>query len=59
MYDRIRQRLQAEIESIREAGLWKSERLIEGPQGARLAVEGREVLNFCANNYLGWPTSPR
>jgi len=58
MYGEIRQRLQAELEAIREAGLWKAERLIEGPQGARVAVAGREVLNFCANNYLGLANDP-
>jgi glycine C-acetyltransferase len=58
MYGQVRQRLQAELEAIREAGLWKGERLIEGPQGARVAVAGREVLNFCANNYLGLANEP-
>ena len=53
MYGEIRRRLQAELDGIREAGLWKCERVVEGPQGARVAVGGREVLNFCANNYLG------
>src|SRR5690606_33932692 len=46
--------LQKEIDSIREAGLYKAERIIEGHQGARVQVPGREgVLNLCANNYLG------
>ena len=40
------------------AGLWKDERVLEGPQGARVAVGGREVLNFCANNYLGLANEP-
>ena len=50
MYGEMKARLQAELEAIREAGLWKAERVLEGPQGARVAVAGREVLNFCANN---------
>ncbi len=53
MYGEIRTRLGSELGEIRQAGLWKGERVIEGPQGARVAVAGREVLNFCANNYLG------
>jgi glycine C-acetyltransferase len=58
MYGEIRRRLQAELDGIREAGLWKGERVVEGPQGARVAVGGREVLNFCANNYLGLANEP-
>ncbi len=58
MYGQIRRRLQAELEGIREAGLWKGERVMEGPQGARVAVGGRAVLNFCANNYLGLANEP-
>ncbi|MCH2112707.1 MAG: glycine C-acetyltransferase [Planctomycetes bacterium] len=46
--------LEEEIQGIRDAGLWKSERVITTPQGAGIQVEsGAEVLNFCANNYLG------
>jgi len=55
----IAQRLQAEIDEIRNAGLWKDERIIESPQAARITVGGREVLNFCANNYLGLADNPR
>ena len=58
MYGEVRQRLQTEIDEIRAAGLWKDERLIETPQAARVAVGGREVLNFCANNYLGLANDP-
>jgi len=58
MYGEIRRRLQAELDGIREAGLWKGERVVEGPQGARVAVGGRDVLNFCANNYLGLANEP-
>ena len=53
MYGTVRTRLLGALDDIREAGLWKGELVIDGPQGARLAVGGREVLNFCANNYLG------
>lgn len=59
MYGEVRKRWQAELDAIRAAGLWKEERLIESPQGARIAVGGREVLNFCANNYLGLASDPR
>ena len=59
MYGDVARRLQAELEEIREAGLWKDERPIESPQAARVAVGGREVLNFCANNYLGLANDPR
>ena len=58
MQGEIRQRLQAELEGIREAGLWKGERIVEGPQGAHVPVDGHEVLNFCANNYLGLADDP-
>jgi glycine C-acetyltransferase len=58
MYGEAKQRLQAELDEIRDAGLWKGERVLEGPQGARVAVGGREVLNFCANNYLGLANDP-
>jgi glycine C-acetyltransferase len=58
MYGDTGRRLGAELEAIRQAGLWKGERVIEGPQGARVAVGGREVLNFCANNYLGLANDP-
>jgi glycine C-acetyltransferase len=58
MYGEVQTRLQAELETIRQAGLWKGERVLEGPQGARVSVAGREVLNFCANNYLGLAAEP-
>ena len=58
MYGDVKVRLQTELEAIHQAGLFKSERLIEGPQGARVTVAGREVLNFCANNYLGLANEP-
>src|SRR5262245_34729023 len=59
MVDRdVSARLEAELAEIREAGLWKDEHLMQGPQGPRVAVGGREVLNFCANNYLGLANDP-
>lgn len=51
--------LRAELDGIREAGLEKRERVIASPQGATILVGGREVLNFCANNYLGLGNDPR
>ena len=47
------------IAEIKEAGLYKNERLIESPQQAAIQVAGKEVLNFCANNYLGLSNNPR
>lgn len=51
--------LRQELDGIREAGLEKRERVIASPQGAAIRVGGREVLNFCANNYLGLGNDPR
>ena len=60
MYNSLQKQLTAELDSIRQAGLYKEERQIATPQGARIAVVGgREVLNFCANNYLGLANDPR
>jgi glycine C-acetyltransferase len=53
------QRIAAEIEEIKSAGLFKSERIIESPQGPEIIVNGKKVLNFCANNYLGLSSHPR
>ena len=58
MYGSVKQRLQGELSDIREASLEKRERIIEGPQGAVISVGGVEVLNFCANNYLGLSNDP-
>ena len=52
MYGKFQEHLQQELKDIKEAGLYKEERLIEGPQQAAIQVKGQEVLNFCANNYL-------
>ncbi|GAB3323752.1 glycine C-acetyltransferase [Larkinella ripae] len=55
----IKEELQQELDSIREAGLYKSERIIISPQSSVIAIHGgREVLNFCANNYLGLSSHP-
>lgn len=59
MYGKFQEHLQQELENIKEAGLYKEERLIEGPQQAAIQVKGKEVLNFCANNYLGLSNNPR
>lgn len=59
MYGKFQEHLQKELTDIREAGLYKNERLIEGPQQAAIQVAGKEVLNFCANNYLGLSNNPR
>ena len=48
----------AQLAEIREAGLWKEERVISSPQGAYIEVGGRQVLNLCANNYLGLSSNP-
>ncbi|CAN5393481.1 glycine C-acetyltransferase [soil metagenome] len=58
MYLKFKQHLESTINDIREAGLYKSERVIDGPQDARIEVGGREVLNMCANNYLGLSDHP-
>jgi glycine C-acetyltransferase len=52
-------RLQQELQEIESAGLYKRERIIESVQGAEITVNGRTVLNFCANNYLGLSSHPR
>jgi len=51
-------RLQNEISEIQQSGLYKNERIIESPQGAEIMVNGKKVLNFCANNYLGLSSHP-
>ncbi|MBV9215641.1 MAG: glycine C-acetyltransferase [Acidobacteria bacterium] len=58
MYGAVKQHLQATLDEIQEAGLFKNERVIESPQDARITVQGREVLNMCANNYLGLSDHP-
>lgn len=59
MYGKIKNHLQAELENIREAGLFKEERIIASPQDAEITLNtGQKVLNFCANNYLGLSDHP-
>jgi glycine C-acetyltransferase len=59
MYEKIKEHLRKELGSIEEAGLFKRERVIVSPQGAQIKIEsGEEVLNFCANNYLGLSSHP-
>jgi glycine C-acetyltransferase len=60
MYEKIKPFLKKELESIKEAGLFKKERIITTPQGAHIqTTESSEVINFCANNYLGLSSHPR
>jgi glycine C-acetyltransferase len=59
MFGKMREHLAAELTAIREAGLYKTERIIESPQSSEIMVGGRAVLNFCANNYLGLSAHPR
>lgn len=59
MYGKFQEHLQQELKDIKDAGLYKEERLIEGPQQAAIQVKGKEVLNFCANNYLGLSNNSR
>lgn len=60
MYEKMQKHLQEELGSIKDAGLFKDERIIVSPQMAEIKVKsGQEVLNFCANNYLGLSNHPR
>jgi len=59
MYSNFKQHLQKELSAIQTAGLYKTERVIESAQGAEIEVNGRKVLNFCANNYLGLANNPK
>ncbi len=59
MYGKMKEHLCNTIAEIKEAGLYKNERLIESPQQAAIQVAGKGVLNFCANNYLGLSNHPR
>ena len=58
MYGNYKDFLQKELSAIKEAGLYKDERVITSPQGAEIAVGDKKVLNFCMNNYLGLSNSP-
>lgn len=60
MYGKLQEHLINEIAQIKEAGIFKTERIITTPQGAVIKTsEGKEVLNFCANNYLGLSSHPK
>lgn len=59
MYGKLKEHLEAEIETLKREGLFKKERIIVSPQGAEIKIDsGEEVLNFCANNYLGLSSHP-
>src|SRR5438105_3925582 len=59
MNEKLVNRMVSELEEIRNSGLYKTERVIESPQGAEIFVNGKTVLNFCANNYLGLSSHPK
>jgi glycine C-acetyltransferase len=59
MNEKFVRRIAEEVEDIRQSGLYKKERVIQGPQGAEILVNDRVVLNFCANNYLGLSSHPK
>lgn len=59
MNDKFAARIGNELEEIKAAGLFKNERIIASPQGAEIVVNGKTVLNFCANNYLGLSSHPK
>src|SRR5438094_1544814 len=55
---RLRQHLRTQLDDLRTRGLYKRERQLQGPQGSAIRVAGQEVINFCANNYLGLANHP-
>ena len=59
MNENLVQRIAGEVAEIKSAGLYKTERIIASPQGAEIIVNGKTVLNFCANNYLGLSSHPK
>ncbi len=59
MYQTLKPVLEQELEEIKNAGLFKQERIISTPQGAEITANGKPVLNFCANNYLGFSSHPK
>jgi glycine C-acetyltransferase len=60
MYEQFKPKLEQELQSIEEAGIFKRERIITSPQSAEITIAGgKQVLNFCANNYLGLSSHPR
>src|SRR5258708_5066403 len=59
MYDTLKPVLEKELGDIKEAGLYKQERIISSPQGADIVANGKKAINFCANNYLGLSSHPK
>ena len=59
MFENVRESLRQEIEEIKDAGLYKEERIITSPQAAEIKANNQDVLNFCANNYLGLSSHPK
>ena len=59
MNEQLKERLTVELDEIRKADLFKKEKIIESPQGAVIHVEGKDVINLCANNYLGLSSHPK
>ena len=59
MNEKFVERIRKEVEDIKTSGLYKTERIIASPQGAEITVNGRQVVNFCANNYLGLSSHPK
>ncbi|HEY9551921.1 MAG TPA: glycine C-acetyltransferase [Prevotella sp.] len=59
MYGKMKEHLSNQLAELKNAGLFKDERIIESPQSSSITVKGKEVLNFCANNYLGLSNHPR
>ena len=59
MYGKLKKHLQKQLECIKDDGLYKTERIITTPQGVEIETNGKKVLNFCANNYLGLSNDPR
>ena len=59
MYGKIKQDLRNTLEELKQQGLYKTERIITSSQSAEIEVNGKTVLNFCANNYLGLANHPK
>jgi glycine C-acetyltransferase len=59
MNEKFVERIKKEVEDIKTSGLYKTERIITSPQGAGITVNGKTVINFCANNYLGLSSHPK
>src|SRR5213078_201301 len=59
MYSQAKSVFAQTLAEIESAGLWKHERILTSPQAAHIRSDGREVVNFCANNYLGLSSHPR